>query len=315
MAHSHRYFYYSLLSACMLALLYGCSLFNTQLPIKEKPVKYYVFLGHTYDWQAAGGNRVDPRIEKIGLDSFDQIWLGGDMCSATTRVRETLDYMDSLFHLGKETTHWCVGNHDFRDGHTGYITQKTHRALYYMSYRDSISVLVLNGMMEHPFYKDSCSYKKKQMEYIRKALAELPPSTHLVMLMHPILWDNVVDPPLLDARAAANASGSWMDLLCEPRSEFVDVIYPLLERIQNSGVQVILITGDGGQYDKAYFHRLDNGMELYISGINNSFDFSKPDKDHRVFNRDPDSILIFTHDIEDRRLTGEFVQLNSYISK
>ena len=278
------------------------------------PIKHYIFLGHTYDWQAREANRVDPRIEKIGLDTFDQIWLGGDICTATTRDSNTLDYLDSLFHISDESTCWSVGNHDFREGNTQYITRKTGRPLYYLTHHDSLSVLVINGMMEHSFYKDSCDYKAGQLAFLTGALEHLPPSTHLVVLAHPILWDNVVDPPLLDARSSANAAASWMDLTCQKPSEFKDVLYPKLVEWQKRGVQVLLLTGDGGQYDKAYYHRLDNGIELFISGINNSFDFSHPDRDHRIFNQDPDSILIFTHDLRQHKLTGKFVQLNEYIA-
>ncbi len=296
----------------LMSLIYSC--YPKHLRNSPKNVKQYIFLGHIYDWNAKSGNRVDPRIEKIDFKQFDQIWLGGDLCSATTIKKSTLDYLDDLFDLGSPNTHWSVGNHDFRNENLHFITDKTHRKLYSSDYSDSLTVIVMNSMMEHSFFNDSCDYKARQLEFLYDALDHLKPSTHLVLLMHSILWDDIQNPPLMEARASANASGSWMDLLCSNHAKFRETLYPRLEQIQANGTQVIIITGDGGQYDKGYYYQAPDGMEFYISGINNSFDFSKNEQREKPFNTDPDSILIFTHNLKKGTLQGAFVQLNSFIN-
>ena len=75
----------------------------------------YIYLGHINEKH----NAVDRRIEEADLSKYDQIWLGGDLCSETTREESTLDYVDSLFNLSSKNTHWSVGNHDVRNGKHG----------------------------------------------------------------------------------------------------------------------------------------------------------------------------------------------------
>ena len=85
----------------------------------------YIYLGHINEKH----NAVDRRIEQADLSKYDQIWLGGDLCSETTREESTLDYVDSLFNLSSKNTHWSVGNHDVRNGNTEWITARTGRDL------------------------------------------------------------------------------------------------------------------------------------------------------------------------------------------
>ena len=92
----------------------------------------YLYLGHIYEKQ----NTIDQRIENTDLSKYSQIWLGGDVCSETTKEEATLNYVDSLFDLASKNTHWSVGNHDVRNGNTDWITSRTGRDLFYTEYKD-----------------------------------------------------------------------------------------------------------------------------------------------------------------------------------
>ncbi len=293
------------ISLFMLWLLTAC-----QKSGLEDNRRSYIFIGHCYDW--AHTDKVDPRIEKIDFSAFDGIWLGGDICRETTANKATLDYLHELFDLKNPQTKWAIGNHDFRNGHFDYIIERTERDLFYTHTEDDICYIVMNSFTEHAAFVDSCDEKQKQVELFSLVLDTISQSAHLVILMHNLLWANV-DPLLTDeANASINAPGSWMDMLCDDHSKFQDIYYEPIKKVQERGVQVTIISGDGGQYDKAYQSELPNGIRFFISGINNSFDHSNTDLLQR-FNTDPDSILIFKQDRTNRTLKGEFVQLNDYL--
>lgn len=287
----------------------GCQQMNS-----SEETKTYAFLGHTYDWMG-GGVRIDPRIEKMDLRRFDQIWLGGDICAETTKKKSTLTYLDQIFDLSNDNTHWAIGNHDFRNGNLNYITEVTNRPLYYSNYQDGITLIVMNAFTEHPFYVDSCAYKQKQFDFVSHVLDTVQHSSHVVLIMHNVIWSDVDVELDESSRQAANAPGQWMDMLCDNRSKFSQIYYPKLLEIQNKGIQVVLISGDGGQFNKGYYKKPKSGIEFYVSGINNSVLRSKDEKLISKFNTQPDSILIFTHHLIDQTLEGQFVELNNYLKQ
>ncbi len=287
----------------------ACNPFPT--PTTEQ-IKQYIFLGHTYDWQGNGRN-LDPRIERIDFSKFDGIWLGGDLCSFTSSHKSTLKYLDSFFDLDSPNTMWAIGNHDFRSGNLHFITETTKRPLHYTQTLGGLCFIVMNSFTEHPFFLDSCSYKQSQSAMMLNVLDTIRSASHLIILMHNVLWADV-DPSIRkSASKAANADGSWMDMLCEGHSTFREIYWPKLIEVQDRGVQVILISGDGGQYDKGFSAVLPNGIRLYISGINNSFDRNDPKLVQR-FISDPDSILIFRHELNKDSLTAVFVPLNEFLT-
>ncbi len=62
-----------------------------------------IVLGHTYQWHA-DGTKIDHRIADVDFSQYRGVWLGGDMCSETTRHQSTLDYLDSIFKLSHVST-------------------------------------------------------------------------------------------------------------------------------------------------------------------------------------------------------------------
>ena len=299
-------------SSIRLVFFVMLGLFGCEQKKETDGIKKYVFLGHTYDWMGQGV-RIDPRIEELNLKNFDQVWLGGDMCAETTREKSTLNYLDDHFDLSSPNTHWAIGNHDFRNGNTHFISETTHRPLFYSAFQDGITIIVLDAFMEHPFYLDSCDYKQRQYEFVQGVLDTIQHSSHAILLMHNVIWSDVDAQIEQPSMAAANAPGQWMDMLCNDRSKFSQLYYPSLLELQNTGVQVIIISGDGGQYHKGYKKKTSSGIEFYISGINNSVLNSNDEKLIGRFNTQPDSILIFTHNLIEQALEGQFVELNNYL--
>ena len=109
--------------------------------------------------------------------------------------------------------------------------------------------------------------------------------------------------------SAENANASWISLTCERGNQFQNIIYPDLVAVQQRGIQVTIISGDSGQYGKKYAYTASSGVQFYMSGINNSFDMNNIELVDR-FNTNPDSILIFSHNLETQELVGKFYELN-----
>ena len=149
--------------------------------------KRYLFLGHPYQW-IASGDRVDPRVAALPLSSYDQIWLGGDVCAKTTAQRRTLQYLDSLFRFGSGKVHWAWGNHDVEQGHEEWIPQTTGRPDYYAEWVDGMVVVVLNtNLLQWPASNppDSfCLRMEGQYEMIRQLADTVRSASHVVVLHH-----------------------------------------------------------------------------------------------------------------------------------
>ena len=266
----------------------------------------YLFLGHTYDHSRAD-NLVDARIEKLNLQAYDELWLGGDLCSATTKVKSTLAYLDDLFDLASSCTMWAVGNHDIRNGNTQWITEKTQRPLHYVQQGSGITRIVINSTIKDSILDNSCSHIDGQVNMIKNVCDTISTSSHLILLMHYVLWLNCE--PDMQAGSAENADASWLSLRCDDGNQFQHVLYPDLIKVQDRGIQVIVISGDSGQYGKKYEYVAPSGIQFFMSGINNSFDMSNEVLVDR-YNTNPDSVLIFEHNIERRELIGSFHELN-----
>ncbi len=274
--------------------------------ITEQKSARYIFLGHTYDWKNANGNRVDPRIEAIDRLAYDGIWLGGDLCGSTTRFHATLTYLDGLFDLSSNNTHWAVGNHDVKQGNLNWISDFTKRPLYYTKSTDGVTYLVINTTIYTADYGGTCQETESQYQLIQQTLDTIQHSNHLVLLMHHMIWGDCESD--MNAERAANSNGNWISLRCEPGFQFSKSVYPRLVEIQERGVQVKVISGDGGQYGKKYHYVAPSGIEFFISGINNSFDMSNENL-VKKFNTNPDSILIFEHNLIDQSLRPKFIRV------
>lgn len=264
--------------------------------VEVKFNKDYVFLGHIY----LTNNVIDPRVATLDYSKFDQIWLGGDICSETTQEQETLETLDDQFDLSSNNTHWTLGNHDVRNGNVQWITDKTQRPTYYTTHFDGVTLMVLNSMFFLGGY-DTVNVNK-QFEMIQNVCDTIQQSSHLVLMSHHMVW-NVVVP---GSRFKANLDRSDTYFNLNPTQYYHQCVYPLLDQVESRGVEVIHVCGDMGQQAAILEVQSAEGVQYLGSGITSNTNYHSQFPTHGI----PDSILIFHHNIIERELTWEFVQLD-----
>jgi len=259
-------------------------------PIPEVTSTYLV-LGHIYQWGTTPeSNRIDLRLERVDFTKYDGILLGGDLCTETTKFESTVDYLDSIFDLGSERTLWSLGNHDARNGHSDWITARTQRPLFYTTYFDDVQWLVLNTSFDSDPDNDSyCADMAEQWRLITTLLDTVQHASNLVILAHFALWGNV-ERDGMRTWLYANAEKGWVNLVCDSIKLFDTDVYPRLLKVVDRRVHVTVISGDGGQLSKQYSYTSKEGIDFFITGINNSIDTLMFPSGTR-FNFNPDSVL------------------------
>jgi len=280
---------------------------SESLVIPDGQEAQYLFLGHVYHKE----NRIDPRLERIDYSRFRGIWLGGDLCAETTRARSTLDYLDQLFDLGGANTHWAVGNHDVRNGNLQWITEATGRDLFYSSNQDGLTIAVMDTNLGHvPGRGSTCEERKQQADFFLQLTDTLQTSDYLVILMHWVIW-GATEENMLCESVANNCLPTFQFICNERQSRFPDFLYTKLVELEKRGIEVIVVSGDGGIFSKQYHYETKEGVDFLISGIFSTLDRNDP-PDNPMVNLNPDSILIFHHSVEEHRLTWEFVNLDEF---
>jgi len=274
----------------------------------------YLVLGHIYQWGSPHhNNRIDHRLEGIDFGKYEGILLGGDICTETTKFESTLDYLNDLFDLQNEHTMWSLGNHDARNGNSAWITERTKRPLFYTTYFNDVQWLVLNSTFElDPDNPDPCEDMAQQWQLITSVLDTVHHAANLVILMHYAIWGNV-EPEGMRTDLFANAEKSWVNLVCDSIKKFETDVYPLLTNVAERGIHVSVISGDGGQKSKRYRYETNEGIEFFITGINNSIDTVVYPAGSQ-FNFNPDSVLELKIDKASGILELQFVPLTKIIN-
>lgn len=274
-------------------------------------VKTYLFLGHPYRW-IGSGDRVDPRVEELSLERYDQIFLGGDVCAKATGRRETLAYLDSLFRFENGNVHWAWGNHDVEQGHEDWLLQTTRRPEFYQVWLDGIALVVLNtNLLQWPNARPSeefCLRMENQYAMIRDLADTVKAASHVLILHHYCLLTDELTENTYGLDTVFNYYKPFLKMRCRPDdATFEQAIYPLLVKIREKGIEVILAGGDIGQRSKAFSFKTAEGIWFLGSGINNSADPAYAPA--YVTNFDPDSVLVFRHEVERRKLSWKFYDL------
>lgn len=313
MNFSNAYFVGSVLLFAGILILSSCDT-NSSSPAPPAEVNStYLVLGHIYQYGSPHEyNRIDHRLEGVDFGRYSGILLGGDLCTETTKFEKTVDYIDDLFDLGNEHTLWSLGNHDARNGNSHWVTQRTQRPLFFTTYFDDVQWLVLNSPFDvDPDNLDPCDDMAEQWHLIASVLDTLQHANNLVILTHYAIWGNV-EPEGMRTKQFANAEKSWVNLVCDSVKRFETHVYPLLLNVVDRGIHISVISGDGGQLSKQYSYRTKEGVEFFITGINNSVDtLMYPDAIR--FNFNPDSILELTIDGATGVLEHEFVPLSKIL--
>jgi len=274
----------------ILIFLFCHSLFfSCKNSTHQKDTYKYFFTGHAYQWGAPNWARLDYRLEKIPFKEYDQLWLGGDLCERVPHHPNTIQYLDTLLDFGSDSTHWAVGNHDVLNLDADYslIESKTGRKTYYTKIVNGICLMILN------------------------TTETLQNVSHLVILHHHALLTNSIAENKINVQEIFNFYDPTFNIGCRIRGTFEELVYPRLVEVQKRGVQVILVGGDTGQQVKEFDFTSKDGIVFLGSGINNSYNNKGKAPDYFVF--DPDQVLIFSHEKNQKKLTWEFVELNSLV--
>lgn len=284
------------------------------LSCREKAGSHqYIFLGHPYDWNAP--DKVDPRLEQLNYADFDQIWLGGDICSHLTAKPQTLDEVDRIFDLDAPETLWTLGNHDVLEGNEEWIQQHTGRPSFYSVWQDGICILVLNTNLFW-YYKSTppqvdCEQKEAQLSMIQQVTDTIQKASHLVILHHLALMSDLRRNEQGVIPDSFNINPGIIYPSCDSSLTLTHWLYPKLQAVKERGIDVVLVGGDFGMRAEAFEYYLPDSICMLGSGINNSL---KPQfAPEYVTSFGDDKILIFTHHPERRQLSWEFVDLDSLV--
>jgi len=269
-----------------------------EVSAQEDTLKY-IFLGHTYQWYVPG-YKADLRLHDINLEQYDGVWLGGDVCSESLLEYRILEYIDSLFNLKHPNSHWAMGNHDARNGNWIWLEELTGEKTYNTSHYKGISYIVLNTTLT-PY---DCEQLDEQYQMILNVCDTIQKSSHLIMLMHHGIWQNIPGlPPSPYSYAQSNLIYFKFNCFSD-ESSFSKVIYPNLVKVKNRGIDVICILGDMGSRKIDFIS--DDGIHFLGTGLHKSY---YKDMEERK-NAAPDYVLIFKHIPAKEGLSWEYIDLD-----
>ncbi len=177
---------------------------------------------------------------------------------------------------------------------------------------DAISVLVLCTLVEHDMLRDSCQWKKRQGDFLHQQLDQLTMDTNkqaVVIFTHNTVWSSC-EPEFADMGRIGNQASAWMNFYCDRPSVFRSEYFPKIKKLKESGKHVIFVAGDGGQYDKTFYHKSALDIEYYVTGINNTVLESNNRELKERFNTNPDSILLLSILNKYPYLEGKFKSLS-----
>jgi len=277
------------LLTCGCLMLVLCMLFWS---CETKPnVKNYIHVAHTRIFDTVN-QVIDPRMEKINYGQFDMVLLGGDLCEETTKSYSTLEYLDPIFDLDSPTTLWALGNHD--NANLEYIEKATQRPYFYSTHQNGITFIVLYTQEKEDWI---CTITGKQLELIQNVTDTIQESSHLVVMTHKLIW--IKDHPNMKEHQGVKPY-DWSCNYMITRNGWQTEIAPLLQKVENRGIEVIALAGDIGNAVREFEVKSDDGIDYLASGTN-------PVKKDIKF-------LHFKHNLDTRELSWRFVPVEPFIA-
>jgi len=117
----------------------------------------------------------------------------------------------------------------------------------------------------------------------KKAMAakDLIKGDHLIILHHKLIW--MPDHPVLDAQAYATTNGMVGDcFFCLMNNNFYKEIYPELVKLEQNGIEVIMVAGDIGSKVNQFEYKTKEGIVLLATGLEDG--------------REDNQVLVFEYD-------------------
>ncbi len=260
----------------------------------------YLFLGHTY----RGPYLVDTRVEFLDKTKYEYIWLGGDICSDTFLDYQSFGYLDTLLRISNPHHYWSLGNHDARNGNVDWFTEFTGKKTYYADFFPNISAFVFDTNITPA----DCENLDAQYNEFSNLCDTIQNSSHLLLFFHWGVWVDVPGIPQPSSYCHSNLR-YWNGNCDSVNTNFAQVIYPQLVEVQNRGVDVICIMGDMGASYKTVNFMSTDGVKFLGCGLNNHLIY---DPNERYKNQN-DRVLVFSHVLEENRLSYQFLDLDSLL--
>lgn len=230
---------------------------ENNIEVESKEEFDFLFLSHTYirDWQHMD---IDPLVKQIDFNNYDLLFLGGDLLEHTTQYADTFEWVNTIFKLDQPKTLWAVGNHDYDN--VQMIQDLTNQPLYYARYFKGITFLVLDT-------QDSLSnFTGDQLQLIRNVSDTLKVSTHLILIMHKLVW--MADGGTLESMADSVCNGGLGTCFyCLNENNFYTEVYPRLVDLKNNGVKVTCLAGDIGLTVQKFEHTTMEGINFLATGL------------------------------------------------
>ncbi|MGE5796641.1 MAG: T9SS type A sorting domain-containing protein, partial [Ignavibacteria bacterium] len=201
----------------------------------------------------------------------------------------TIAYCDNLFDLGSPNTLWCFGNHDVQSGHRALIKKFTGRESYYSYSRDGITFIVLDTELDANSFS-STFIKGSQLQMVKDVCDSITESRYLILLHHRFMWminNDYFKSRLTDSIAASSRS---MDT-----TNFYSDIYPLLQKVKNKGIQVLVFGGDKSKINILYSP--EDSITFYAARMATDI----PD--------DINNVIVLNYNLLTKELTCSFVPL------
>jgi len=269
--------------------------------LKAQSESKYMFIGHTY----MGESIIDSRLVELDKSVYDNIWLGGDICSETLMLQSNLDYLQTHLRIADPHNYFSFGNHDRRNGNLEWFIQFTGKNNYYADYNNGITTIVLDTNLD----PSDCENLDKQCDIIFDVCDSISTSSHLILLFHWGLWSGVPGVPEPNTFSHSNLP-YWNSNCDSTNNNFTQVIYPKLVEVQNRGIQVICIMGDmGASYKKIDFRSTDNIAFLGCGLYNIKYRF----EEDQWWAYEKDVILELDHNIDERTLLWNYRDLDSLL--
>lgn len=245
---------------------------------------------------------VNPGIAKIDFSKYSLKLLGGDLTPDPTASEATMQYLDSLFDLKNENTLWSVGNHDVESGSGArdVITKYTGRPTYYSYSRDGITFMVLDCELGANGFSGT-DIKSPQLDTL-KAVCEQVTSddTKFFILLHSrYMWmignSYFTKTEFLDSIAASSKSMTATNWYTD--------VEPLLQKVKNKGIQVIVFGGDKSKINVSY---PDTVKSFNVSSTNNIHYFAA--RMENTFTDTVNNVIVIDY-VRNTSLTCRYVTL------
>ncbi len=180
----------------------------------------------------------------------------------------------------------AFGNHD--TSNKSLFTNATKRANWYACQTNGIAILILDTT------ENTAKITGAQLAMVSNTVMSLSNQTHLVVVHHHIIW--LRGNPDLDFLMSSTNIAASTTALTTNQLNFYSAVYPLLQRAQSNGVQVIVVAGDRTSATNLSY-RMPDGVQLLGTGL-----LSTAPTDDK-------SVIEFTHDTTAGTITWQFTHL------